>query len=151
MHTIMTETGQDAPGKCASFASPARPGGQCTRCGQPEYAHQAGGRERQARIRGLDSDQMAMALVFLAGYSPAAPDAVLDATGPCDEPAADYGPEPYCTVCGAPAGIFAACGGDWRHFRWDYTPGSKPVVYDAGHAPVIGWRPARSPESAVAF
>jgi len=134
VHTIMTQPGPDAPGKCAGFTGPARPGGQCTRCGQPDYAHQAGGRERQARI--------------------GAPvlDVVLDATRPCDdEPAGDYGPEPYCTVCTAPTGIFAAHGGEWRHYRWDYAPGSKPVVYDAGHAPVIGWRPARSPESSVAF
>jgi hypothetical protein len=152
VHTIMTQPGQDAPGKCAGFTGPPRPGGQCTRCGRPDYAHQAGGRERQARIGELDSDQMTMALTFLAGYNPPVLDVVLDATRPCDdEPAGDYGPEPYCTVCSAPTGIFAAYGGDWRHYRWDYAPGTKPVVYEAGHAPVIRWRPARSPESAVAF
>jgi hypothetical protein len=82
VHTIMTQPGPDAPGKCAGFTGPARPGGQCTRCGRPDYAHQAGGRERQARIGALDTDQMTMALTFLAGYSPPVLDAVLDATGP---------------------------------------------------------------------
>lgn len=152
VHTIMTQPGQGAPGACAGFTGPARPGGLCTQCGQPDYAHQAGRRERQDRISALAGDQMTMALRFLAGYSPSALDTVLDATGPCnDEPAADYGPEPYCTVCSAQAGIFSANGGDWRHYRWDHAPGSKPQVYDAGHAPVVGWRPARSPKSAVAF
>ena len=113
MRTIMTQPGQDAPGKCAGFTGPARPGGQCTRCGQRDYAHQAGGRQRQARIRALDSDQMTMALTFLAGYSPPVLDAVLDATGPCnDEPAGDYGPEPYCTVCGACAGSSSPMAGN---------------------------------------
>lgn len=75
------------------------------------------------------------------------------ATAPCgeDESGGEYGPEPYCTRCGACAGIFVVHGGNWRHYRWDYTPGSKPEVYEAGHAPVIGWRPALSPLSAVAF
>jgi hypothetical protein len=68
-----------------------------------------------------------------------------------DEPAEDYGPEPYCTRCGASAGIFIAHGCNWQHYRWDHAPGSKPEVFEAGHAPLIGWRPARSPESAVAF
>ena len=152
MTTIMTQPGHDAPGRCATYTGSARPGGQCARCGQPDWAHQAGASERQDRISTLDGDQMTIALRFLAGYSPATLDAVLDATGPSDdgEPE-DYGPEPYCTRCGAAAGIFAAHGGDWRHYRWDYAPGTKPEVYDAGHAPVIGWRPARDPESAVAF
>jgi hypothetical protein len=73
-----------------------------------------------------------------------------DAPGGC-ESAGDYGPEPYCTECGAAAAIFTAHSGDWCHYWWDYAPGSKPEVYDPGHRPVIGWRPATSPESAVAF
>ena len=118
MHTIMTQPGHSAPGRCASFTGPARPGGCCARCGQPDYAHQADGQERQTRTRALDGD---------------------------------YGPEPYCTACGASVGIFLAHGGDWKHYRWDYAPGSKPEVYEAGHAPVIGWRRGSHPESAVAY
>ncbi len=151
MTTIMTQTEHDTPGDCATFTGPARPGGQCARCGRPDWAHQADARERQARISALDGDQLTVALRFLAGYSPATLDAVLDATDPCDGEPGSYGPEPYCTRCGAAAGIFAAHGGDWRHYRWDNAPGTKPEVYDAGHAPVIGWRLAQSPESAVAF
>jgi hypothetical protein len=121
---------------------------------------------------------MTAAVRFLAGYSPPELDTVPHSTdsgddgglgdyspGPGDdgglgdygpEPGddgglGDYGPEPYCTRCGAAAGIFAAHGGHWQHYLWGYAPGTKPEVYDAGHAPVIGWRPARSPESAVAF
>ena len=54
-------------------------------------------------------------------------------------------------ACGADAGIFTAYGDRRRHYWWDYAPGSKREVYDAGHDPVIGWRPARGTEPAVAF
>lgn len=153
MHTIMTHNGPGAPGRCDSFTRPPSTGGCCARCGQPDWAHQVGGREREARISAVDGDQITMAMMFIAGYSPSAVDAALEATGPCaeDEADGDYGPEPYCTQCGASAGIFTALSGDWKHYRWDYSPGSKPEVYDPGHRPVIGWRSATSPESAVAF
>src|SRR6266702_431114 len=69
------------------------------------------------------------------------------------------GPEPYCTVCGGPAGIFFGHGPDWQHFRApagsgvdpadaepcsdpaDAEPCSDPAgVYATDHAPAIGWR-----------
>jgi hypothetical protein len=126
---------------------------------------QAAGARAAGRVGAPDGDQMTAAVRFLAGYSPPALDTVLDSTNPGDDGGlgdygpdpgddgglGDYGPEPYCTRCGAAAGIFAAHGGHWQHYLWGYAPGTKPEVYDAGHAPVIGWRPARSPESAVAF
>lgn len=152
--TIMTQAGQDAPGGCDSLTGPGRPGGCCARCGQPDFGHQAGRRKREARINVLDSDRMTAAPLLLPGYNLATLDPVLDAAEPWlsdDESAGDYGPEPYCTECGAAAAIFTAHSGDWCHYRWDYAPGSKPEVYDPGHRPVIGWRPATSPESAVAF
>jgi hypothetical protein len=48
--------------------------------------------------------------------------------------------EPYCAACSAPVGIFTADGDEWRHYRGE---GPKFERYDQGHAPVIGWRPAR--------
>ena len=55
---------------------------------------------------------------------------------------ADDGPEPYCTSCGATAGIFIGHGDDWRHYRGQGTVASPVEIFDAGHAPVIAWREA---------
>jgi hypothetical protein len=80
----------------------------------------------------LDIEQMAMTLAFLAGYRPPTFGSVID------------GPEPHCTTCGEPVGIFLGHGTDWRHFRVASaapSPGDGPTeVYDADHAPSIGWR-----------
>jgi hypothetical protein len=82
-----------------------------------------------------------MALMFLSGYAPGIFDAVIDAT----EPFAGYSlgddAEPYCITCGASAGVFPILGDGWRHYRGDGVT-AKAEPYDAGHAPVIGWRPA---------
>ena len=51
----------------------------------------------------------------------------------------DDGTEPYCTVCGAPAGLFQGTEG-WQHYRGEGTAASPVQPYGAGHAPVIGWR-----------
>ena len=49
--------------------------------------------------------------------------------------------EPFCTACGARAGIFINRGGRWLHYSG--AAGDLNVEpYDPGHAPVIGWRPA---------
>lgn len=50
--------------------------------------------------------------------------------------------EPYCTSCGDKAGIFPDHGSDWRHYRGAGTVESPVELYDAGHAPVVGWREA---------
>ena len=55
---------------------------------------------------------------------------------------ADDGPEPYCTSCGADTGIFWGHGDGWHH--WRAADGGRTEIYDAGHAPVIGWREAGS-------
>jgi hypothetical protein len=109
--------------------------------------------DRVSRLAALSQEDTVAGLLWLAMNFPAVCDAMLDKTEfdaidddcPCEEP------EPFCTACGAAAGIFAAYGGSWWHYRWDYAPGSKPEVYDAGHDPVIGWRPAPRPEFAAAF
>jgi hypothetical protein len=48
--------------------------------------------------------------------------------------------EPYCRLCGAQVGVFVARDNDWHHFRG--APGGKVELFDAGHLPIIGWRPA---------
>jgi hypothetical protein len=52
------------------------------------------------------------------------------------------GLEPYCTVCGAPAGIFIGHGPGWHHFRGEGTAASPVELYDAGHTPEVTWRSA---------
>src|SRR5579871_39351 len=72
---------------------------------------------RLARIAGLSAERMAETLAFLSGYAPGVLDAVLTATEPCLDdllpPDADA-LEPYCTRCGAKAGVFTARGPGWR-------------------------------------
>ncbi len=117
-----------------------------------------GGPERLDRIARLPPERLAETLAFLSGYAPGVFDAILAATEPCfddlfpadtdDEDGADEGAaasaalEPYCTRCGAKAGIFAARGEDWLHYAG--TPHARTVrPFDTDHAPVIGWRPAQ--------
>ena len=110
--------------------------------------------DRISRLAALGQEDTVAGLLWLAMNFPAVCGAMLDKTE-CDaiddEEFPCEGPAPYCTVCDLDAGIFTAHGGEWRHYRWDYAPGSKPEIYDAGHEPQIGWRPARHPESAGAF
>ena len=48
--------------------------------------------------------------------------------------------EPFCTTCGARAGIFTGRRGAWLHYAGE--PSDRDVrPYDPGHAPAIGWRP----------
>jgi hypothetical protein len=104
-----------------------------------------GDTDRLSRIAGLDAERMSDCLAFLAGYAPGILDAILTATEPCLDdlfpPDADA-LEPYCTECGAKAGVFTALGDGWRHYAGDAEDRTaKP--FDAGHPPAIGWRPAK--------
>jgi hypothetical protein len=114
---------------------------------------QPGEPDRLARVAGLDAERMTDCLAFLSGYAPGILDAILTATEPCLDdlfpPDADA-LEPYCSHCGAKAGVFTALGGDWRHYAGDAEDRTaKP--FDAGHAPVIGWRPAKGRAAIVAI
>ena len=104
-----------------------------------------GDTDRLERIAGLDAERMSDCLAFLSGYAPGILDAILTATEPCLDdlfpPDADA-LEPYCTECGAQAGVFTALGADWRHYAGDAADRTvRP--FDAGHPPIIGWRPAK--------
>lgn len=76
----------------------------------------------------LDIEQLTRTLAFLAGYR-------LDGRISLED-----GPEPYCTACGEPAGIFLGHGPDWHHFRAPAPGAPGAGVYSADHAPAIGWR-----------
>jgi hypothetical protein len=105
---------------------------------------QPGDPDRLARIADLDDERMRESLAFLSGYAPGILDAILTATEPCLDdlfpPDADA-LEPCCTECGSRAGVFTALGRDWRHYAGD-AEDSTAKPFDAGHPPVIGWRPA---------
>jgi len=58
-----------------------------------------------------------------------------------DEDQADDHPEPYCQACGAAAGIFIGHGDAWLHYTGEGTAASPVELFDAGHEPVIAWRP----------
>ena len=106
-----------------------------------------------ARIEALDADRMHDSLVFLAGYAPGVLDVILTATEPCldaDRPADDDAMEPYCTKCGAAAGIFVSRGNEWLHYAG--RPETADVQpYTTDHEAAIGWRIATSPVAAVAL
>ncbi len=57
-------------------------------------------------------------------------------------PGEDDEDEAYCSVCGAPCGIFRGHGDGWHHFRDDGTAAAPVVLYDPGHTPAVAWRPA---------
>jgi hypothetical protein len=102
-------------------------------------------RDRLDRLAVIDPEHKEMALMFLSSYAPEVFDTVLGAAEPfIAGPVTGYSltddAEPYCTACGASAGVFPALGDGWRHYRGDVSTKAQP--YDAGHAPVIGWRPA---------
>jgi hypothetical protein len=105
-----------------------------------------------ARIEALDADQMHDSLVFLAGYAPGVLDVILTATELCldDKRVADHDAlEPYCTECGAAAGIFIGRGNEWLHYAGrPETANVQP--YAADHEPVIGWRIAAHQMTVIA-
>jgi hypothetical protein len=102
------------------------------------------GGDRLALIAGLDAERMAEGLIFLSGYAPGVLDAILTATEPCLDdqfPPDSDAEEPYCTRCGAKAGVFIARGSDWLHYEGDPMEGNVEP-FESDHAPAIGWRPA---------
>lgn len=106
-----------------------------------------------ARIEALDAERMHDSLVFLAGYAPGVLDVILTATEPClddERPVGADSLEPYCTSCGAAAGIFISRGNDWLHYAG--RPETADVhPYATDHKPVVGWRIATSPIAEVAL
>ncbi len=110
----------------------------------PEERH-ARSRADLARLAALDPEQLPLALAFLSGYCPQAFYAALEAVELCERPRtedATPGPEPFCSKCGAPVGIFLAHGKEYRHYRGILSATSKPKPYKTDHAPVVAWRPA---------
>ncbi|HET6192236.1 MAG TPA: hypothetical protein VFE59_35160 [Trebonia sp.] len=97
----------------------------------------------------MDVDDMSAALAFVAGMYPQVFDFALVRDRALverlnvrrDEDPGDDD-EPYCVTCGAKVGIFYAHGDAWLHYTGEGTAASLVDLYDAGHEPVIAWRPA---------
>lgn len=104
--------------------------------------------ERLELLGVMDPDDMREALAFVAGMYPKVFDFALVRDLPTlerlyartDEAADDE--EPYCETCGASVGIFHGRGDAWLHYRGEGTVASPVELFDAGHEPVIAWRPA---------
>ena len=99
-------------------------------------------RDQVDRLAALTPEDKSAGLIWLALHLPDACDAVLDALEYDDVEEASPEPEPYCATCGADIGIFVRSGLEWRHFRGDGITIGQIELFDAGHAPVIAWRPA---------
>lgn len=132
---------------CGQFVKPTgfpRPFGAldwCPRCGQPDWAHQAGTGSRYARLSRMDPQRMSDMLEFLCEYAPGAFDVIDDAVQAAEhERSQAAGPleEPYCVTCAAPLAVFPADGLDYRHYR--ETDDGDCLRFSAEHATVLGWR-----------
>ena len=105
--------------------------------------------ERLELLGVMDADDMSAALAFVAGMYPQVFDFALVRDRALverlnvrrdEEPVDDD--EPYCVTCDAKVGIFYAHGDAWLHYTGEGTAASPVDLYDAGHEPVIAWRPA---------
>jgi hypothetical protein len=122
----------------------------------------------EARLRGLDRQQLADRLNWLSWYQPGIFAAVMDYGQFSDDIAADtdptnpdpdpddddlsnlgdaHDPLPVCARCGSDLGIFIKFGLQWRHYRGGDALG-KAEIFDPGHEPELAWRlPGRAPTS----
>ena len=96
----------------------------------------------------MDPDDMRTSMAWLVSFAPQTFDFALVRDRKLVERLQDRldhqhndDPEPYCTTCGAKAGIFIAHGDAWLHYTGEGTVASPVELYDAGHEPVIAWRP----------
>ena len=134
---------------CDAFVKPRgfpRPFGAldwCPRCGQPDWAHQAGHADRVAWVHDLDADRMTDVLEYLCEYAPAAIDIACEAVreaGDCWAVEGDGLAESFCIKCGVSLTVRAVGGSGWWHY--DDTPDGDRRWLNADHLPVPGWRTA---------
>lgn len=141
MDPIFPQRGQIAPAP-AAIGTPGTGGTRAGLSAVPLPASvppAAWPRDRLDRLAVLTPEDKTAGLVWLAIHFPAVCDAVLDTVEQDDGDDVSAEPEPYCAVCGADIGIFLRYGLDWRHFRGTI---GQIELFDAGHTPVVAWRPA---------
>jgi hypothetical protein len=115
----------------------------CRRCGQPDWAHQAGHADRVTWVRDLAPDRMADVLQYLCEYAPGALDVACDAVREARDRWAVEGEglaESFCMKCDASLAMRVAGGSGWWHYR--DTPDGDRCWLAADHPPVPGWRTA---------
>jgi hypothetical protein len=95
------------------------------------------------RLDTLDAQDMTHALTYLAEYSPATFDTILDTLGPADHTPDDANEEPFCATCGAPLGIFVTDGPYYRHYH--ETEDGDHHRYTVDHPTTLAWRQAATP------
>ena len=106
--------------------------------------------ERLGLLGAMEPGEMSAALAFVVGMYPQVFDFALvrdrklverlqERIDEGDDTEDDL--EPYCSACGEPIGHFIGYDG-WHHWRGEGTAASPVELYDAGHAPVVAWRPA---------
>ena len=106
--------------------------------------------ERLELLGVMDPDDMSATLAFIAARYPQVFDFALVGdrelakrlTTRLAEAEDDDDLEPCCATCDAKIGIFYGHGPGWHHFRGEGTPENPNELYDAGHEPEVGWRPA---------
>jgi hypothetical protein len=99
--------------------------------------------ERLELLGSMGDEDVRSALAFIAASAPGAFDAALDELLDLgDDEDQDDDEEPYCSACGASVGIFRGRGDAWLHYLGQGTADSPVELFDAGHEPVIAWRPA---------
>lgn len=105
--------------------------------------------ERLELLGVMDPDDMRTSLAFIVSQYPQVFDFALVRDGKLVERLQDRldhqyddDPQPYCSACGANAGIFIGHGDAWLHYTGEGTVASPVELYDAGHEPVIAWREA---------
>jgi hypothetical protein len=109
----------------------------------PDAGTAVGLTERLELLGVMDPGDMGTVLASIAGHAGAAFDAAIAELQGHDEDE-DQGDdeEPYCATCGASIGIFYGRGNAWLHYTGQGTAESPVELFDAGHEPVIAWRPA---------
>lgn len=106
--------------------------------------------ERLELLGAMDPDDMRASLAFIAGMYPNIFDFALvrdpamieRLKARLDDNQDDDHPDPYCSACNASIGIFIGHGDVWRHYKGEGTAASPVELFDAGHEPLVAWRPA---------